>query len=156
MSVLKIKKNGQWVKVGTGAQGPIGPVGPAGPAGEGSGDMLASIYDPQGKAQDIFKYTDDKIAAIPTPDVSGQINTHNTSGTAHSDIRQAVSAAQSAAQSAATAANAAETNANKYTDQKIAAIPTPDVSGQIDSHNTDTAAHADIREAMPVILVKNW
>ena len=31
------------------------------------------------------------IAAIPTPDVSGQINTHNTSATAHSDIRQALS-----------------------------------------------------------------
>lgn len=27
------------------------------------------------------------IAAIPTPDVSGQINDHNTSATSHSDIR---------------------------------------------------------------------
>ena len=32
-----------------------------------------------------------------------------------------------------------------YVDQKIAAIPTPDVSGQIGTHNADTAAHADIR-----------
>ena len=31
------------------------------------------------------------IAAIPTPDVSGQINTHNTSSSAHSDIRNSVS-----------------------------------------------------------------
>ena len=30
------------------------------------------------------------IAAIPTPDVSGQINTHNTSSDAHSDIRDAI------------------------------------------------------------------
>ena len=35
-------------------------------------------------------YVDQAIAAIPTPDVSGQINTHNTSGEAHSDIRQAI------------------------------------------------------------------
>lgn len=84
MSVLKIKQNGEWVPVSVGAQGPQGPQGAA---GEGSGDMLAGIYDPQGKNQDIFKYTDDKIAAIPTPDVSGQINAHNTNTSAHSDIR---------------------------------------------------------------------
>lgn len=45
-------------------------------------------------------------------------------------------------------ANAAEANANKYTDQKFATIPTPDVSGQIESHNTSTSAHSDIREAV--------
>ena len=32
-------------------------------------------------------YVDNKIAAIPTPDVSGQINTHNTSDASHNDIR---------------------------------------------------------------------
>ena len=40
------------------------------------------------------------------------------------------------------ALNAAKT----YTDTKIAAIPTPDVSGQIGEHNTSTSAHNDIRE----------
>lgn len=69
--------------------------------GKGAGDMLASVYDPKGKAQDVFQYaetkasaaqsaasayTDDKIAAIPTPDVSGQIETHNTSENAHSAL----------------------------------------------------------------------
>ena len=39
----------------------------------------------------------------------------------------------------------AESNANKYTDQKIAAIPTPDVSGQINAHNGSGSAHTDIR-----------
>ncbi len=33
------------------------------------------------------KYVDDAIAAIPTPDVSGQISTHNTSAESHNDIR---------------------------------------------------------------------
>ena len=40
--------------------------------------------------------------------------------------------------------------------EKIAAIPTPDVSGQISTHNTDTTAHSDIRAAMPTIILKNW
>lgn len=39
----------------------------------------------------------------------------------------------------------AESNAKTYADQKIAAIPTPDVSGQINTHNTNADAHNDIR-----------
>lgn len=58
--------------------------------GLGSGDMLKSVYDPQGKNTDIFAYVDDAIDAIPTPDVSGQIQEHNTSETAHQDIREAI------------------------------------------------------------------
>lgn len=54
--------------------------------GKGAGDMLAATYDPQGKAQDVFAYADRKIAAIPTPDVSGQIETHNTAADAHSTL----------------------------------------------------------------------
>ena len=55
--------------------------------GAGAGDMLASVYDPQGKHHDVFKYVDDAIGAIPTPDVSAQIKAHNESETAHSYIR---------------------------------------------------------------------
>lgn len=55
--------------------------------GAGAGDMLASVYDPQGKHQDVFKYVDDAIGAIPAPDVSAQIKAHNESETAHPDIR---------------------------------------------------------------------
>ena len=58
--------------------------------GQGSGDMLASVYDPQGKHQDVFKYVDDAIGAIPTPDVSAQIKAHNESATAHPDIRNKI------------------------------------------------------------------
>lgn len=32
--------------------------------GEGAGDMTARVYDPTGKAQDIFKYVDDKLKDI--------------------------------------------------------------------------------------------
>lgn len=45
-------------------------------------------------------------------------------------------------------ASTAESNAKAYADEKIAAIPTPDVSGQINTHNTDAAAHSDIRTAL--------
>ena len=43
------------------------------------------------------------------------------------------------------AASQALTDAKSYTDTQIQAIPTPDVSGQISTHNKDTAAHQDIR-----------
>lgn len=52
-------------------------------------------------------YVDDQIAAIPTPDVSGQIDTHNTSTTAHTDIRTAISAAQTRADNAYALADSA-------------------------------------------------
>lgn len=65
------------------------------------------------------EYVDQKISEIPTPDVSGQINTHNTDSEAHADIREMINN-----------------------------IPTPDVSGQIGEHNTAADAHADIREAV--------
>lgn len=58
--------------------------------GQGAGDMQASVYDPQGKRTDVFKYVDDAVKAIPTPDVSAQIKAHNESETAHPDIREAV------------------------------------------------------------------
>lgn len=51
--------------------------------------------DPSGSASqaltDAKSYTDTQIAAIPTPDVSGQISTHNTNDEAHNDIRELVS-----------------------------------------------------------------
>ncbi|WP_444118083.1 hypothetical protein [Alistipes putredinis] len=58
--------------------------------GQGAGDMLASVYDPQGKRTDIYKYVDGAIGKIPTPDVSAQIKAHNESTTAQPDIRKAV------------------------------------------------------------------
>ena len=50
-----------------------------GGGGGGTGDMSTSVYDPTGKATDIFAYTDAAIAA------------HNTDTTAHNDIRTTLS-----------------------------------------------------------------
>lgn len=41
-----------------------------------------------GYATEIF--VNNKIASIPTPDVSGQINTHNTNTSSHTDIREQI------------------------------------------------------------------
>lgn len=53
-----------------------------GASGAGTGDMLAAVYDPQSKQQDIYKYVDDKIAEIPTPDVSGKLDKPANNATA--------------------------------------------------------------------------
>ena len=103
-----------------------------------AGGDFASVHYVDNKAAEAETkanaYTDQKISAIPTPDVSGQIGDHNKATDAHADIRKA--------------ASDAETNAKAYTDQKIAAIPTPDVSGQINTHNSSASAHSDIRTAL--------
>lgn len=98
-----------WLASLKGEKGDKGDKGDPGDGGEGSGDMSAVTYDPQGKKQDIFKYTDDMIAAIPTPDVGGQINAHNTHNAAHNDIRVAVNNAASAASAAQATANSKAT-----------------------------------------------
>lgn len=67
-----------------------GAVQPA--AGDYSAEMVGA--DPKGSAAGALgsakEYTDQKIAEIPAPDVSGQIQTHNTAGDAHEDIRTAL------------------------------------------------------------------
>ena len=95
-----------------GPRGEVGPQGPTGPAGadgktpvkgtdyftdadkeevaQSAAESVASVYDPQGKHQDVFKYVDDAIGVIPTPDVSAQIKAHNESEAAHPDIRNAI------------------------------------------------------------------
>ena len=53
-----------------GPQGPQGERGPAGPAGSGTGDMTSAVYDPTGKAQDIFQYVDDKTKDVTADEVT--------------------------------------------------------------------------------------
>lgn len=97
-------------------------------AGEIVGGDFATKTEAKGYAaeaeQNAKDYTDEQIGKIPTPDVSGQIGTHNADETAHPAVLLA---------------------AKNYTDQKISDIPTPDVSGQIQTHNTSPDAHDDIR-----------
>lgn len=96
------------------------------------------------------------VASIPTPDVSGQISDHNAAEDAHADIRETIASEQRRAESAEQtlsesidkAAAAALSGAKIYTDEAVAAIPTPDVSGQISDHNAAGDAHADIREVV--------
>ena len=41
-----------------------------GASGAGTGDMLVSTYDPQGKAQDIFAYVDNAVSGVTAADVT--------------------------------------------------------------------------------------
>ena len=91
--------------------------------------------DVQGSAAsalaDAKKYTDQKIADIPTPDVSGQIETHNTSGTAHADIRAALdgkenAGAASAVQAKLEAHTKDKTNPHGVTATQVPYTPTAD------------------------------
>lgn len=59
---------------------------PRGRDGDGDGDMKKAVYDPTGKATDIFKFVADQIAKIPTPDVSAQIQAHNEAADAHAGV----------------------------------------------------------------------
>lgn len=87
-------------------------------------DGLAKNYDKSGAATqaltDAKSYTDTQIKAIPTPDVSGQINAHDKDTAAHQDIRTELGKKEAAGAAAAAVA----------------------------SHNADNTAHADIREAL--------
>lgn len=57
-----------------------------GASGAGTGDMLASIYDPQGKAQDVYAYTDNAVNAAKPKSVTVTLT---TSGWAQSGSRYA-------------------------------------------------------------------
>jgi hypothetical protein len=80
------------------------------------------------------------IAAIPAPDVSGEINTHNSSTSAHSDIRTAVSNAASAAASAQSSADSKVPTTRKVNGKALSAdvtLTASDVGAAVSSHNHD-------------------
>lgn len=54
--------------------------------GDGAGDMIANIYDPQGKRTDIFKYIDDAVAENSTTSVDEAIALHNLDPDAHPNL----------------------------------------------------------------------
>lgn len=76
----------------TGDTGPQGPQGPQGPAGSGSGDMIASTYDPTGKAQDVFAYADGKNVLYVTVSEPTTPTGSYTADHSYSEIMEAVEA----------------------------------------------------------------
>jgi hypothetical protein len=87
-------------------------IDPNGDPTDTGGLMFTTIYDRQGRNQDIFKYVDDKVARVDTQSVTSQLNTHNSSSTAHADIRNIANAAQTAANNAVTAVQTAQNTAS--------------------------------------------
>lgn len=84
--------------------------------GTGQDDNAAKVLATQ-------EYVNSAIAEIPTPDVSGQISAHNTSNSAHSDIRTSINNVSTLVGNTA-------------------------VGTQIGNHNTSNTAHNDIRTAI--------
>lgn len=82
----------QGPKGDTGDTGPQGPQGPQGPAGSGSGDMIASTYDPTGKAQDVFAYADGKNVLYVTVSEPTTPTGSYTADHSYSEIMEAVEA----------------------------------------------------------------
>ena len=71
--------------------------------------------------------------------------------------KQAVKPSYTAAEVGADAsgsANKALADSKAYTDAKVAAIPTPDVSAQIATHNANAKAHADIRSEVAALSAR--
>lgn len=102
-------------------------------------DGLAPNYDKAGDATKAL--TDAKTYA------DGLAKNYDKSGAATKALTDAKAYSDGLAKNydKSGAATQALTDAKSYTDAQIKAIPTPDVSGQISTHNQDTAAHQDIR-----------
>lgn len=84
--------------------------------GKGAGDMLASVYDPKGKAQDVFQYADAKA-----------------------------SEAKSAADTAQTGLNthiANKSNPHGVTAAQVGADPKGTAASTVSTHNSSTSAHS--------------
>lgn len=85
------------------------------------GDMKTAVYDPQGKAQDIFAYADAQAGAAmdaATAAASAARSAQSTASSAQSAADSAQSAASSA-QSAASSAQVAATRAQDTADTKL-------------------------------------
>lgn len=108
----------------TGAQGPQGPAG-----ADGRTPVKGTDYFTDADKQEIAT----AASKLVTPESTGAAPVSHVNDT---DIH--VTAEEKDAW------NAKATTT--YVDQKISEIPTPDVSGQIGTHNTNTTAHNDIRE----------
>lgn len=70
MPVLKVKKNGVWREI------------------SGAASFDEEKYYTK---EEVSALIEEAIEAIPTPDVSGQIDSHNSSTSAHTDIRNLIS-----------------------------------------------------------------
>lgn len=100
------------------------------------------------------------IADIPTPDVSGQINTHNTASDAHSDIRSAIPTKVSdltndsgyltsfTESDPTVPAWAKESTKPSYTASEVGADVSGTAANAVSSHNSASDAHSDIRQSL--------
>ena len=102
--------------------------------------------------------TASQVGADPAGTAVDAVNVHNTSEDAHADIRAAVATAQSTAESAGDDANRIAgtitthisniDNPHSVTAEQVGADPVGTAEANVIEHNTDEAAHGDIRAAV--------
>lgn len=91
-------------------------------------------------------YVDNAIAEIPAPDVSGPIETHNTSEASHSDIRASISELNTLV---------GDTTVSKQITDAIAKIPTTDLTDYYTKSETDTAIGSAKEELSESIVAES-
>lgn len=105
------------------------------------GSRLNAVLDGKADKGYVENYVTTAVAAIPTPNVSGQINSHNTSSDAHTDIRNLISNINIPVQSVngktgtielnADDVNALPVNGNAATATKLATARTISLTGDV-------------------------
>lgn len=94
--------------------------------------LLAALPELADGQQHTIEFTPDEedTSEILEFQIQSAVQQHNTAIETHTDIRQEIISAKE--------------TLTTYVNDSIAAIPTPDVSGQIEAHNVDSAAHPEI------------
>ena len=94
--------------------------------------LLAALPELADGQQHTIEFTPDEedTSEILEFQIQSAVQQHNTAVETHTDIRQEIISAKE--------------TLTTYVNDSIAAIPTPDVSGQIEAHNVDSAAHPEI------------
>jgi hypothetical protein len=106
------------------------------------------------------EYVDEAISAIPTPDVSGQITTHNTDPNSHEDIRQAIETAKADVKNDLLngAGEAYDTlkELGELIDENTDAIGALETIAINKANKVDVYTKAEVDAVMPTITIKNW
>lgn len=126
--------------------------------GQGAGDMVKSVYDPQGKAEDIFSYADAAAQAVlsscdPAGTAAGLLKAHDGNKAAHSDLRALVSAAQTAAEGAGSAAGSAQETADGAAAAASSALQAAQAAQQAAEAR---ATMAQVNAAIAAAILDSW
>lgn len=109
---------------------------------------ILEITDAQGVKHTQNLRTPANLVSAPGDREDAAMTQRSTTEAITSEQLRAASAEQTLAKAIGESAASTLSGAKTYTDEAVAAIPTPDVSGQIAEHNAAEDAHGDLRELL--------